>query len=71
MSDYLDGELGPSPRTRMERHIAQCQECRRVLAGLRTMLDALRRLPVPGGSDDAAEVAAAVRLRLQGTPRSK
>ena len=45
----------------MERHVAECEECRRVLAGLRRMLDALPRLAGTGGATDAVEIAAAVR----------
>jgi anti-sigma factor RsiW len=68
MSDYLDGELGSSRRTRMERHVAECPECRRLLAGLRRTLDALHRLPAPAGGTDALALAASVRLRLRQPP---
>lgn len=64
MSDYLDGELAGRGSVRMERHIAQCEECRRVLAGLRRMLEALPRLSGAGGAADPVEIAAAVRMRL-------
>jgi anti-sigma factor RsiW len=71
MSDYLDGELGASRKVRMERHVGECRECRRVLAGLRSMLAALHRLPVASGGADALQVAAAVRPRLGQTPFSE
>ena len=64
MSDYLDEELSPSGRIRVERHVKECEECRRLLAGLSGMLTALRRLPAPGGGPDAAQIAVAVRTRL-------
>ena len=65
MSDYLDGELSASGRGRMDRHIGECDECHRVLAGLRAMLDALHRLPSPSGAGgDAVRIATAVRGRL-------
>jgi anti-sigma factor RsiW len=64
MSDYLDGELLSDRRIRIERHVRECEECRRLLAGLREVLAALRCLPVPKGGADAAQVAAAVRMRL-------
>ena len=51
MSDYLDGELAPAGRTRMERHLGECAECRRLLAGLRRTLDGLHRLAAPSGVD--------------------
>ena len=47
MSDYLDGELAPHAPARMERHLGECDECRRLLAGLRRTLDGLNRLSEP------------------------
>ena len=64
MSDYLDGELAHSARARIERHLGECPECRRLLAGLRRTLDALHRLAAPAGGADAAQIAASVRVRL-------
>ncbi|HKH87870.1 MAG TPA: zf-HC2 domain-containing protein [Acidimicrobiales bacterium] len=64
MSDYLDGELAASLRGRIERHLGECQECRRLLAGLRAVVDGLRRLPAPGGGVEAVQIAASVRVRL-------
>jgi anti-sigma factor RsiW len=64
MSDYLDGELAPEDRRRMERHLDECAACRRLLAGLRGTLDGLHRLSAPSGGADALQIAAAVRARL-------
>lgn len=64
MSDYLARELAPAKHARMERHLGECAECRRLLAGLRRTVDALRRLSAPSGGAEPVEVAAAVRLRL-------
>jgi anti-sigma factor RsiW len=64
MSDYLDGELTLARRTRMEDHLGECAECRRLLAGLRRTLDGLNRLPAPSGGVDALRIAASVRGRL-------
>jgi anti-sigma factor RsiW len=64
MSAYLDGELAPSDRIRVERHVRECDECRHVLAGLRAVLAALGRVSGPGGAPDAVEFAALVRARL-------
>lgn len=64
MSDYLDDELAPAGRTRMERHLGECAECRRLLAGLRRTLDALHRLSAPSSGVDALQIAASVRARL-------
>jgi anti-sigma factor RsiW len=68
MSDYLDGELAPGGRTRMERHARECPECERLLAGLRDLVNRLGRLPAPAGGADAAQIAAAVRGRLDEPP---
>ena len=51
----------------MERHIGECDECRRLLAGLRRMLDALHRLPAPRATADAA---AARRLGARAIERA-
>jgi anti-sigma factor RsiW len=67
MSAYLDGELAARRRTRLERHTADCPECRRLLAGLRQMLDVLARLPA-AGSGHAPPIVAAVRTRLDEPP---
>lgn len=64
MSAYLDGELASGARLRLERHIGECAQCRRVLAGLRGLLDALHELPaVPVGSD-SVRLAASVQRQL-------
>jgi anti-sigma factor RsiW len=63
MSDHLDGSLAPSVRTRMEHHLGECAECRRLLAGLRRTVDGLHRLAAP--SADAVQIAAAVQARLR------
>ena len=70
MSEYLDEELGASERGRMERHLGECQACRRVLAGLRAVVDGLRRLPTPSGGADAIQIATSVRGRLD-EPRTR
>ncbi|HWK16615.1 MAG TPA: zf-HC2 domain-containing protein [Solirubrobacteraceae bacterium] len=68
MSPYLDGELGVTRTSRMERHVKECAECRALLAGLRRMLSALQRLPPPAGGAEAIEIVASVRVRLGGPP---
>jgi anti-sigma factor RsiW len=65
MSDYLDGELAASGRDRMRRHLSECEQCRRLLAGLRAVLEGLHHLPAPSGGTDALRIATAVRLRLR------
>ncbi|MBV9001820.1 MAG: zf-HC2 domain-containing protein [Solirubrobacterales bacterium] len=68
MSAYLDGELEARPRSRMEHHLGECAECRRLIAGLTLVLDALHRLPTRGSSCDPVRIAASVRVRLAEPP---
>jgi anti-sigma factor RsiW len=70
MSGYLDDELTASGRARLERHVGECSECRRVLAGLRATLAALHGLPAGGGEVEAVQIATAVRARLGQPPES-
>ena len=70
MSAYLDGELDANRRLRMERHVRECAECSRLLAGLRLLLEALHRIPAPGGGPDAVQLAGSVRVRLRDPPAS-
>jgi anti-sigma factor RsiW len=70
MSAYLDAELGQSGRARMDRHTAECPQCRRLIASLRRMLSALHRLPAPAGGADGLDIASSVRLRLGGPRES-
>ena len=65
MSAYLDGELPARPARRMEEHLTECVECRRLIAGLRLVVAALHLLPGPEGASDPARLAVAVRGRLQ------
>jgi anti-sigma factor RsiW len=64
MSDYLDGDLAAGALTRIERHLGECDECRRLLKGLRQTLDALHRLSAPTSVTNAQAIAASVRVRL-------
>jgi anti-sigma factor RsiW len=66
MSGYLDAELSSG---RMEGHLAECDECRRLLAGLRAVLRGLHGLGGPLDAPDPARFAAAVRLRVGEGPR--
>lgn len=47
LSAYLDGELAPGDAAALERHLAECAECRDELAGLRNVRALLRALPQP------------------------
>jgi Putative zinc-finger len=71
MSDYLDGGLAPDERARVERHVGECVECRRVIAGLRLVVDALHLLPAPEPGRDLIGFAGSVRLRLENAEPSE
>src|SRR5438093_6973963 len=47
LSAYHDGEAAPDERTRVERHLAGCDDCRQVLAEYRAIGGDMRALPVP------------------------
>jgi anti-sigma factor RsiW len=66
LSAELDHELSPAQRARMARHLAECAECRRAFAGLSAVVEALRRLPPPQPESAPSQLAAAVRLTLDG-----
>jgi anti-sigma factor RsiW len=66
MSAYIDGELAQLRRPRLDRHLAECAQCRDLLRSLRRMIAALGELPVPPGGAKPDDVAAAVRRRLPG-----
>jgi anti-sigma factor RsiW len=70
MSDYLDGELAERSRTRLERHVRECEECRGVLRGLQRMLGKLRGMTPPSARPDPRATAARVRDRLSQQPES-
>ncbi len=55
-SDYLDGELDPAERQRVERHTSVCPKCRQALEALRRTLTALRGLRSERRDDLAAGV---------------
>jgi len=48
VSDYLDGELDPRTRQRVEAHLALCPACRVYVEQVRTTVRALGRLPADG-----------------------
>jgi anti-sigma factor RsiW len=51
LSEYLDEDLSPEERERLEEHVSMCPQCRRVLATLRRTVEGLMGLgqePHPG-----------------------
>ena len=62
-SAYLDDDLAPAEKARVEAHVGICPECTKVLAALRRTLDGLRGLrdvEAPGVADSVID-----RLRGQ------
>jgi len=45
LSAYIDGELSPAETARVERHLEQCEQCRRELDSLTQTVHLLNRLP--------------------------
>ena len=68
MSALLDGELAAGARQRLARHLSECDECRRLLVGLRAMIATLGGLGAPRGEIDTVQFAKAVRARLSEPP---
>jgi anti-sigma factor RsiW len=62
-SAYLDDDLSPAEKARVEAHVGICPECTKVLAALRRTLEGLRGLrdvEAPGVADSVID-----RLRGQ------
>jgi anti-sigma factor RsiW len=55
MTAYLEGELDPRDRERLEAHLADCPHCAEYLAQLRVTIDALGQADVDDLSDDAVD----------------
>jgi len=64
MPAYLDSDLGAQAQARLERHTAECVQCRSVLADLRLMLALVRATPPPEPLVDGPAIASAVLRRL-------
>ena len=67
LSDYVDGAAAARQRARVERHVGECGDCRRLAAGPKLLVDGLHRLPALEGGG-ALRVAASVRKRLREPP---
>ncbi|MGI8726873.1 MAG: anti-sigma factor family protein [Solirubrobacterales bacterium] len=69
LSDYLDRELDPGERERIEAHMSVCPQCRRVLATLRRTLEGLRGIGAPPTAGASASgIAERVIAGLRGEP---
>lgn len=66
MSDYIDGDLDPGGRQRIERHSRDCPECDELLRGLQAIVQELGGMRGHAGHSVAAAVLAGVHERLEG-----
>jgi anti-sigma factor RsiW len=64
LSAYLDSDLSARARARLQRHTAECPECRHLLEDLRQMLALLHGTRSPEPVADLAAAAGAVMRRL-------
>lgn len=55
VGDYLDGQLSPGDRARLEKHLAACPHCSEYVAQVRVTIDALGRAEPDALSDDALD----------------
>lgn len=62
LSAFVDGELRPHERERMERHISQCENCRRETEKLREMVGIMSNMPDP---EIPAQLWESTRRRLE------
>lgn len=63
MPDYLEGDLDLERRALVDAHLDECVDCAREVAGFRSTIEALRRLPEPVvPADLAANVMRRIRM---------
>ena len=65
LSAYLDGQLPPRARARLDAHLASCPACAASLADLRTLRTDLQALPDERLGFDLAQV---IRGRIEALP---
>jgi len=49
LSHYVEGDLTPRARRRLDRHARDCADCARGIRAMRALVYAARRLGGPGG----------------------
>lgn len=64
LSEYIDEQLAPDERRRLEAHVGVCPQCRRVLATLRRTVESLMGL----GVEQQPSIADGVIQRLRREP---
>ena len=66
VTDYLEGTMPPRDRARFESHIADCPNCRRYLAQMRTTLAVLGRIEADAVAPEAMDELLTLYRRWQG-----
>ena len=66
LSHYVEGELRPRARRRLDRHARDCVECGRGLRAMRDLLHGLRGLDGPAVGRAPATIFDRVRLAAPG-----
>ena len=64
LSRYLDGELTPRDRLRLEAHVRDCPRCRALLASLSQTIRVLGSLRAEGRPELADSIVAALRAEI-------
>ncbi|HXZ74868.1 MAG TPA: zf-HC2 domain-containing protein [Streptosporangiaceae bacterium] len=62
LSHYVEGELGPHARRRLDRHALGCVECGRGLRAMRALVHAVQGLDGPAGAHAPTTIFDRVRL---------
>jgi anti-sigma factor RsiW len=70
LSGFIDGDLPPGGRSRLQRHVDNCPHCCRALVTLQRTVDRLHHLPPPDAGE-MPDIAAAVRRRLDEPARTE
>lgn len=65
LSDYVDGDLGVSLCAELERHLAECENCRVVVDTLRRTIYLYRATSTPEPVPDEVKERLHKRLRLE------
>jgi anti-sigma factor RsiW len=72
LSHYVEGELRPRARRRLDRHARGCVDCGRGIRAMRALVHALQGLDGPAGSPAPAAIVDRVRLAgAGGSPASQ
>lgn len=71
LAAWIDGELPPEERRDVEAHLAECEECARLLADMAAVDGLARDLPLEAPPGYFESFPARVRTRLEATTRAR